>query len=311
MRFDFVSFCEDNSIPTKESGHKHCQPGWIQVECPFCSGNPGWHLGWNEASDRFHCWRCGGHPPFEVVAALAEVSNREAGRIFSQYKKRAGAPLADSEGIPPSASMKRPSSAILPPGTGNLRSSHKGYLEGRSFDPELLERRWGLKGTGLTGPYKFRIIAPIYFRHKLVSFQGRDITGRSLTKYKACAKGLERRHHKDCLYGIDYSEQDLAVVVEGIADVWRLGSGALATFGIKYKPSQVQLLKEYKRRFILFDSGDPQAVEQSEKLAATLSAFPGITEIIRLDEGDPADLSDEDARSLMKELRTGSHSMGV
>ena len=106
------------------------------------------------------------------------------------------------------------------------------------------------------------------------------------------------------MYGLDEVDTDTLVVVEGITDVWRLGPGAVATFGTGYKPSQILMMSQFERIFLLFDSeqDDPNAIKRSEELANTLSSIGKEVEIIELDEGDPGDLKQEDADHLMKDL---------
>lgn len=300
MSFDFSQFCLDQNIGSATEGHKHCQPGWIQVACPFCTGNPGYHLGYNESDDYFNCWRCGFHGHIDVIKSLTRFTTQGAIDFLREYKARPKYKRDESKRKIKTHVTK------LPVGTYSLTEQHIKYLKKRKFDVDKLIKTWNLGGTGPIGQYKFRIIAPIYYRHTLVSYQGRDITDRSELKYKACPKKLESRHHKDCLYGFDYADgNDSIVICEGITDVWRLGPGAVATFGIKYKLSQVNLLKRFKNKFILFDSEDAQAIEQSNKLANQLSAFPGLVEIIELDYADPAEMPQNKAKKLMRKLKVG------
>ena len=95
---------------------------------------------------------------------------------------------------------------------------------------------------------------------------------------------------------------DSVVVVEGITDAWRLGPGAVATFGIQFTLMQVILLRQFESKYIMFDSADPQAIKQAEKLADYLSGFPGHVEIIETHCGDPAELTQKEADALMGEL---------
>jgi len=165
-----------------------------------------------------------------------------------------------------------------------------------------LTKKWKLQGTGPIGSYKHRIIAPVYLGGVLVSFQGRDITDKAPLKYKACEMEKETIHHKHILYGIDEVPFDTIIIVEGLFDVWRLGPGAVATFGVSTTIQQVKMMLRYPRRIVMFDnpSIDPQAGIEAEKLARILSQKPGSTEIIELNEWkDPAEMPDEEAEKLM------------
>jgi DNA primase len=177
------------------------------------------------------------------------------------------------------------------------------YLTGRKFDAEMLERVWGLQGTGPIGDYRNRIILPIYLDGVPVSYQGRDFTGTSKIPYKACPMEQEVIHHKHILYGVDLVPGDTAVLVEGAADAWRLGPGALATFGTGFTLPQLNLFcRRFKRAFILFDP--EEAAQQRADMAGALLAARRIpTEILCLTgEGDPGDLKQDDANHLMRGL---------
>lgn len=290
---NFEKICRDHGIPHVTEGHKHCRPGWIQVVCPFCAGNPGYHLGFNEERAGFHCWRCGSKKTIEVLIKILRISGSQAFQILAKYK-------GSRRRVTNAPTFERRSKVSYPMGTCELNPRAAAYLSKRKYNAESLQKIWGLRSTGPTGPYKFRIIAPIYQDGVLVSYQGRDYTNKQDPPYKACSQEDEVEDHKHCLYGLDLFEGDSVVVVEGIADVWRLGPGAVATFGIKFTNAQVSKLMKFKKVFIFFDS-DPQAIVQARKLAMILSAFCEV-EILVIENGDPGNMSQEKADKLMGEL---------
>jgi hypothetical protein len=199
----------------------------------------------------------------------------------------------------------RQSICKLPKEAESLTPLCRRYLEGRRFNPDKLSRLWGLKGVGPLGLYRFRIIAPITYHGQVVSFQARDATDRAELRYRACPKDQEARDHKECLYGLDAVPGDRAVVTEGITDVWRLGPGAVATFGVQFSLTQVALLQDFSRVSVLFDSGkeDPEAPKQARKLALMLNAFNVETETVELNAGgDPGKLDQKEADEIMREL---------
>ena len=296
MSFDILAFLRDHGINYRDDGHKHCAVGWVNIPCPFCQGNSGgWHLGFNLQNEYWKCWRCGWKNDDQVMKTLSGTSKEDLKKLRGSYRTRGKQHSKDNIQVRRVGKVKLPSSCT------DLLEMHKKYLRGRNFDPDKLEEIWDLKGTGPIGSYKFRVIAPIYLQGKLISYQGRDITDKHGLKYKACPKEKELMDHKDSLYGFDQVPGEGVVVVEGITDVWRLGPGAVSTFGIEFKHSQIALLKNFKDIFILFDS-EKQAQVQANKLASTLSAFNISVEILELESGDPADLADKDAKSLMKNL---------
>lgn len=296
MALDFEKLATDFNIPVFTEGYKQCRPGWVQLPCPFCGGVT--HLGWNENDDYFMCWMCKWHPHIEVIAQSLKCSKSRAREILLRYGWRSKGGRCKISA--PIERVQRRSQCKLPPGTVDLQPLHWDYLASRGYDPQELQHHWHLKGTKHLGPYKFRVIAPIYFEKKIVSFQGRDITGKSPLPYKACAKDHEARDHKRCLYGYDEAPGQDCVITEGITDVWRLGPGAVNTFGIAYTMEQVRLLrKRFRRKFILYDEADSQAMDAARALAAMLDDCEIIT---GTGVDDPAKLPQDDANSLMREL---------
>jgi len=304
-QFDFQRYCNDHGIPTVTTG-KHSRPGWVQIECPFCSGNTGHHLGFKIASsDWLCCWRCGGKSVFQFVEKTGRVASKRD--VFTKIEEYTGGVIIRSKPIKRRAKVIR-TPVELPYSCGPLKKSHKQYLRSRGLDPAFLAEHYNVMGTGPLGEYKRRIIAPVYHKGRMVSYQGRDVTGKSPLPYKACAQDNERRDHKHCLYGLPHPDYDnQIVIVEGIFDVWKLGFGAMATFGIKFKHAQVKLISKYENAFILYDSGtaskiERQAAEQAERLQISLSLLGCNAEIVELDYGDPGELSSNDAQAVMSDL---------
>ena len=208
--------------------------------------------------------------------------------------------LKNAETISPSP----PRTLRLPPaGLYNLDRG-KAYLKARGFVPDAIIQEYGLIITGTTGDYKFRIIIPIYQHGKLVSYQGRDYTGLSPIRYKACARENEIVHHKHLLYDADRVTGDHVIVVEGIVDKWKMGENTVCTFGTGFTPQQVNLLSKWGKVSILYD-GEPEAQKHAEKLGEQLSGLGVDVDNIRLGKEDPGALSMEEARALSKEILGG------
>jgi hypothetical protein len=194
----------------------------------------------------------------------------------------------------------------FPDGTMDLMPMHEKYLIKRNFDPDRLYRQWGLKGTGPFGEldkinYAYRIIIPIEWDQKIVSFQGRDIKGKSKLRYLACPKKREIIEHQTILYGKQTEWTDTGICVEGVTDVWRLGTKSFGTFGIDYTKAQFNLMaKTFKRIIIIFDD-DPQAVVQANKLRLELQ-IRGVEAIVINITGDPASMKQDDATHLVKSV---------
>ncbi len=294
--FDAKEFFNDNSIRAAAEGHKHCRAGWVQVPCPFCTGNPGWHLGYDLRRGFFNCYRCGFHSNIEVVHTLLSVSWTKAKEIVKEYSSTH--PLYHGKG----KTKKRPTEILLPI-NGVLGASYLRYLRGRRFDPVKITRMWDIAAGGPYGSQRHRIIAPITYNKTIVSYTGRDITGKSGIRYKACNEENEIINHKHILYGMDYAKR-ACILMEGITDVWRFGYGAVASFGTSVLSSQVCLLAEnFSRVYVMFDNGPTDRIAQmnAEKIAYDLASMGVETEICLI-KGDPGELPQEKADEYKRQL---------
>ena len=70
-------------------------------------------------------------------------------------------------------------------------------------------------------------------------------------------------------------------MVEGIFDVWKIGPGAVATFGIEVSSSQVRLLSKFEEVFVLFDN-EPQALKNARKLRDDLLTLGSDSYVIKI-----------------------------
>ena len=298
MSLKFEQLCLDFGIETTTEG-KHSRSGWVQINCPFCdSGDDSKHMGFNLAFSTFSCWKCGKHSPFATIAQLTKSSTRETVILLKKYQGEKNYIRIDTEGKKYDWDKK----FELPSTAGELQEMHINYLLKRNFDPEKIKKEWDIKGTGIYGAFAYRIIMPVYLNKKLVNFVGRDVTGKSKLRYDNCKNEDSIVPLKDTVYGVDYVK-DKVLIVEGPTDVWRLGRGAVATFGTAYTIKQVKLLKSFKTRYIMFDPSDKEAQKRAKELASDLSAFAGRTEILTF-KGykDPGELPQNEADDLMKEL---------
>lgn len=293
---DFKRFCNDYSIPYTDK----TSSGWVNVNCPFCD-DKGMHLGINTSRGYTSCFKCGGHPLSKVIAILTGASYSVVKDIVKKYSTFSVKVRRQDD------RKNIPSQIILPTGTQELTQKAKNYLINRNFDPDKLIQDWGIRSTGHIGFYKHRILAPIYQNQQLVSYQCRDITDKHSKKYLACHQEEEIMRHQHCVYGLDQAQNKKCLVVEGITDVWRLGYGAIATFGIGFTKQQARLIAmNFNIVFIMYDS-EPQAQEQAEKLGFLISsAFTNPIEVINLpfliDNIDPGGLPQDTADEIMKEI---------
>jgi len=287
MSFDFAQLFHDNSVPYWTEGN-NVSENWVNVNCVFCDDSSN-HLGFSEEG-ACACWRCGNHSTSDAIMLL---TGQDWQNIQTSYSGGATHYQRNDQSVAP------PSFLSLPIGTGPMNDAQKEYLIQRNFDPDKLAQDYHLQGTGIVGPYKFRIIIPIYHKGRMVSFQGRDYTGRSELRYKTCGKDQELIHHKHVLYNSDSVPGDSVVVVEGVTDAWRLGAGAVATFGVGYTQAQLLFLASFRRVFLLYD---PDAQSRALKLAFAIDGLGPEAELIFINMQDPAEMKQDDADHLMKEL---------
>ena len=296
MIFNAKKFLDENHIFSTDRG-PDTQKGWLNIKCPFCS-DPEHHGGFNLAGGYYNCWRCKRHSIIDVIRVLLGVSNDEAKTFYHRYKDIEGYYIQDKK-------VPKASRVLLPDGTIDLNRIGKRYLQGRDFDPFIIARDWDIKQTGNFGDYKFRIIAPIYFDHRLVSFQGRDYTDRQALRYKACQIEREVIHHKNILYGADFVKGKKKIIVgEGITDIWRIGKGrAVGTFGTGYTPSQVlQLLELNMEEYIIWFDPEDEAQEIADQLCSELIGYNKSCRIVDGISKDPGSISSEDMSYYLTEL---------
>jgi len=303
--FDIVAYLEDRGHDVHYPGEKNVSQGWVNITCPYAwCDDPSWHMGINLETKFYSCYKCGEKgfvttlmQELEGGCSLAEVNG-----IIDEFQD-VTFPELKKEVLRP-----RHSTLHLPKGSSkDFPSIHYNYLKGRRFDPDFLIERYDLYAIHNLGEYgfKFRIVIPIYLEGKMVSYTALDVTGKKAEedKYRNCPNENTVIPTRQCLYNLD-SVEDKVLIVEGPADVWRWGQGAVGMFGVKYTLDQVGLLltrKKVKKAFVMFDTGEEE-LRQAYKLAGTLNSLIPHVEVLELPSGDPDDLSDEEVRELRKDL---------
>jgi len=295
---NIIQLLKDYNIPYHEEG-KNISAGWIGLSCPHCN-DTSTHMGYNLDGNYFTCWRCGGHSIPSTLSALLGITNyKKVKEIIKQYSSTIA--LVEELKTP---IQKHPFK--LPSNSEPLQKQHKAYLEGRGFDPDYLEKLWGLKGTGVYSKldnidYRFRIVIPFVWGGRVVSFDTRDITGKDQGRYKACPKERELISHKEIIYGKQELFKRSAICVEGPTDCWRFGSDSFAVSGIKYTNTQLRVIAQtFKRVAVCFD-GEEQAQTQAAKMVAELR-FRKVDAFTVDIEGDPGAMNQSEADYLVKQL---------
>lgn len=297
---DITQLYDHYGVPYATDVDKHYRPGWINTECPYCSGNPGFHLGFDLAEPHYYCWRCGWKPVVSTVAILLKVTEQEARIILKRYDITA--PAYQVAKIKPIKTRI----AQLPYGLCTLTPLHLNYLKKREFDPDKITRIWSIIGTGPMSQldnidYKHRILIPYIWDGEQVSFTARDVTGKNPVRYRSCPADYERVAHKDILYGKQEAWGHTGICVEGPTDVWRFGLNSFATSGIEYTARQVRLMSSlFHRIFVVYDD-DPQAIVKGKELVSELK-FRGVDAYHVPIVGDPGGMKQDDADHLVRNL---------
>lgn len=304
--FDIIGFLEDYDIDFATEG-ENISANYIGLQCCFCGKSQGFHLGVSKDGSRCSCWVCGAHSIFDLIQTQLACGKSEAYKILKEYEgKTTRYKFVEKK-------QERAVSKIDLPG-GPLQKRHRAYLESRNFDPDLLESKYGFKGTG---PYTFykdqdfstSIIIPVYDSNgRVLSFQARDYTGRGYyNKEKMRYKGLKAEysiiHYKESLYNLQNAKSDTVVLVEGVFDCLRGGDNFLCSWGTSMQPSQLNILKDYRRVFIIFDS-EVAAQEKAHGYGRDLAALGVEVEVIDLESGDRdiGDFSESEIRDLRIDL---------
>ena len=263
---NYIELLTSLDIRFLEEGHQHCRNGWVQVDCPYCSPNSNkYMLGLNKTHGYFNCWQCGYQ---NLVETLSLLSNIEARSIYPLLK-----------GIQKTQYIEtlRTGKLIIPDSVEELHPAHKRYLEKRGHDPAVITKLWGVRGIGIAADLAWRLFIPIHVNHQIVSWTTRTIGDTETTRYISAKAEEEAVNHKHLLYGEDLASHAI-IIVEGPIDAWRIGPGAVATFGLNVSPEQIARMSVYSLRVICFDN-TIDAQQRAQKLAKTLSLFPGETYI--------------------------------
>lgn len=285
MNFDEI--LTNLNIPRAPEGHHHARPGWIQIDCPFCGKDSHkYHTGYSIEGRYLNCWQCGYHSIIDVVMA-------HTGLPYWKVKKL----------VKDLAPVRIPKEKIkgrlqIPKGVAGLMPAHCHYLRYRKFaDINKLLRLWKIGGIGIASVLSWRIFIPIHSNGQVVSWTTRAISDNVL-RYKSAGLKQEAIHHKELLYGEDFVRHGI-IIVEGPLDVWRIGPGAVSTFGLGYTQAQLLRMSKYPVRAVCFDN-EPEAQKRANSLCNELAVLPGDTCNVTLEGKDPGSASKKEINQLRR-----------
>lgn len=275
--------------------------GWVNVQCPFC-GDISNHCGVNPATLKISCWICGAGGSFvDLLVKLTDLPFSECKSITEDstvsFKKRAIDQIkGDLYGVEEEEpKISENIITVLPKTfeliTENIRSDlFWSYLKRRNLSIHTIIEY----GCGIcrAGDYMHRMIIPVYYQGKLVSYQGADMTGFSVLKYQSAPLSMGRIN--DYLYGLDEIGKRM-IVVEGILDKWRNGKETVSAFTSTITSAQFKLIiaMELEELYFCFDP-EVLAYYKAKKQAEKFRPFISTVEVVRLPDGyDPDKLGQE------------------
>lgn len=224
------------------------------------------------------------------------LDNRDAQKklfdmVFSPRGRRRSKQMQVIESPPDKP--PRPARVVMPKGRplADLPDEHSAleYLRQRRFDPDYLARRFGAyfcssnrKSPAKSNPPHFfeeRIVYPVFApavftdddepdnknRLRLVGWQARRIVDDDETPKYLTARGMRK---SELLYGLPraMTTKGPVVIVEGVTDVWRLRTNAVALFGKTISTTQCKLLLRHFQGRPIVVFLDRDAVAEAQKL---------------------------------------------
>ena len=282
---NIIDLLTEYGVPFVGEEHHHGRPNWVQIDCPSCGPGSGkFHLGISLVTGASSCWKCGGQSTAWVLSTVTRKPRSTVQARLSSLQMNA--PVIEKTGT-----------LSIPNGVVDMTAGHKHYLKSRGFDPDTIEKLWGVRGIAHAGSLSWRLFIPIQHFGATVSWTTRSINPNEKQRWISASTKNESIQHKHILYGADYAHH-VIIIHEGPTDVWATGPGAIATCGTGYTGAQLRAMARYPLRVVCFDA-EGAAQARARELANALSAFPGKTHNVVLETGtDPADADPKEIAKL-------------
>ena len=297
---NFIKLFKDYDVPILPDKNGE----WINVDCPYCDKKGHYNMGFNVAGGYYHCWKTPHNYPInKVLSDLLSISIKDVNNILPEY--------AGGKTLLKKAKISKAKYLELP--TDTFTSVERKYLKSRNFDPKYLYKKYHIVGGGIDGDWKFRIIIPVYYQGKLLSWTGRSILSKvklkelNIPRYKNLSIEKSVKNIKELFFNIDNCKSDTVVLTEGAFDVLRFDGNAICSMGTELTESQITLLSNrFRKIFILFDN-EPEAQAKARKFGLQLSAIGLDVEIVNAYEdfgkNDMGECTPEEIQIIKKELQ--------
>lgn len=307
--FNWETFLRQRHIPFAEpgdrTGGKGAGRGHVVTRCPFCgSATTDYYMSISVEGKGWRCWRRPEHcgvAPARLVAALLGCSIADAMSITGQHKHLPvdflGAVMAH---LAPKEKDK-PRRLELPkefrPITGSQTSAlARNYLRQRGFSEQsldILRIEYDIRYCK-SGPYRKRIMFPVYYKKRLVTWTGRTISKNVNLRYHSLSTDPETAREEGyspaigpitdyLLWYDDLPEYgaDTIIITEGPFDALKLnvlgrpyGVCSTCLFTNKISKPQIELLyrllPRFKHRYLMLDVGTLDIMLKTERDLITL-----------------------------------------
>jgi hypothetical protein len=325
---NIVKFLDDHDVYYTDTGH-NVKNGNINVKCPYCGeADKSEHLGIAIAAPHvWGCWRNKNHRGKlieDLIVALTNYSWAEAkqiakadspqlegARALTAVKEIFGKKDADDKIVQGVEYLEMPKEFNIIRHVGIYRKFHS-YLWSRGFvfhEIQELIDYYGLRGC-LRGEDAYRLIIPVYFEKKLVSWTGRTI-GSGTLRYKDLSPDKSVIPLKESLFDFDslhFRGGTRLYLVEGAFDCFpmhlhgKARTGITCSFTVNLSERQKYLLKLLSERFDeVVILPDPKFEIKAWELKNELSYLKNVyVQILPKHVEDPGTLTKQEVRDLVR-----------
>jgi hypothetical protein len=272
----------------------------IAIKCPWCgTADPSEHMSVSLVGKGWRCYRNHSHAGKSAARLLAAAANYPLDVARRIVGETVFVPdnWADAVAAAMNPASKRSDHVLQLPSEFKPIARNKvmarpyvNYLRGRGFEDFDIFRFTNRHGICFAqqGPQAGRIVFPVYFEERLVSWVGRTVSNKSMLRYKALGTDEEDDPRAlgplpDFLLWYDdllEVDADTIVFCEGPFDalkIWTLGreEGIVATCFFTSGPSELQIdlahdvCPRFKRRYMMLDRGAlPAAIKACRRMAS-------------------------------------------
>ena len=314
--FDWLHFFQQNNTPYRTAG-ANVSKGNAVLRCPWCGvSDEGEHLVVNLQGRGFKCWRQplhSGKNPAKLIQALLNCSWEQANSIAGQSKSLPNDFMNKvRQSIQKQEMVQQPNKLKLPIEFKKFSTlpscrMYLSYINSRGFTIKDTNE-YQIYYASL-GPYKGRVIFPVYFEGNLVGWTGRTIFPSEQIRYKTLTNDLEKAKENgetpapapisDYLLWYDKlveTDADTIVLCEGPFDAFKvnvlgkyLGVVSTAFFTSTMSKAQAnllhQILPKFKNRFLLLDQQG--TFSKAQRIKADLSSLNVIVKQLPKNIEDP------------------------